>query len=188
MATMNRNANLEEINSDAFMGISYLNYQTFIQKAVLIEGIVCAVGINLLGIFVFSISRNLLLFINLIPLLLGVAFGCNYNEDLSLIQYFRLLISKPSKEYYSKPTEDLEQLHSAAQHIREEEELKKREMDKVSDEEQKKLLIKLGVGAAVVVFIFIIVLVSIKALKTEEVHHEVSMQTIRMRIYEDMRT
>lgn len=187
MATMNRNVNLEEINSDAFMGISYLNYQTFIQKVVFIGGIVCAVGINLLGIFVLNISMNILLFITLIPLLLGVAFGCNYNEDLSLVQYFRLLISKPATAYYSKPTEDLEQLHRAAQRIREEEELKKREMVKVSDEAQKKLLIKLGVGAAVVVFIFIIVLVLINAIKTEEVHHEVSSQTMKMEIYEDVR-
>lgn len=32
MASMNRNVNLEEINTDAFMGITYLNYQSLAQK------------------------------------------------------------------------------------------------------------------------------------------------------------
>lgn len=36
MASMNRNVNLEEVNTDAFMGISYLNYQSMLQKVVFI--------------------------------------------------------------------------------------------------------------------------------------------------------
>ena len=40
MASMNRNVNLEEVNTDAFMGISYLNYQSMLQKVVFIGGIV----------------------------------------------------------------------------------------------------------------------------------------------------
>lgn len=173
MATMNRNVNLEEINSDAFMGISYLNHQSILQKAVFIGGIVCAVGINLLGSFVWNININLTLALTLAPLLIGVAFGCNYNEDLPLVKYFKLLVSKPSKAYYSRPTEDLEQLHKSAERIREEEAVLRRQQEKASDEAQKKLLLKLGAFALAAVVALIAALALIKNLKTDEIHHTV---------------
>lgn len=127
----------------------------------------------MIGTFVFNININVSIFLTLIPILIGVAFGCNYNEDLSLIRYFKLLISKPAKEYYSKPVEDLEQLHNAAARIREEEELRKRQQEKMSDEAQRKLLIKMGVGALIAIVLLVAVLVVIKVTKTEEIHHTV---------------
>lgn len=173
MASMNRNVNLEEINTDAFMGISFLNYQSLPQKVIFIGGVVAGIAINLIGTFVFNINVNVSIFLTLIPILIGVAFGCNYNEDLSLIRYFKLLISKPAKAYYSKPAEDLEQLHNAAARIREEEELRKRQQEKMSDEAQRKLLIKMGVGALIAIVLLVAVLVAIKVTKTEEIHHTV---------------
>ena len=173
MASMNRNVNLEEINTDAFMGISFLNYQSLPQKAIFIGGIVAAIAINLVGTFVFDISMNFSMFLAFIPLLIGTAFGGNYNEDLSLIQYFRLLISKPAKAYYSKPVEDLEQLHNAEMRIRKEEELRKQQQEKLSDEAQKKLLIKMGIIAAISIIIFIALVVVLKATKKNELHHTI---------------
>ncbi len=173
MASMNRNVNLEEINTDAFMGISFLNYQSLPQKAIFIGGIVAAIAINLVGTFVFDISMNFSMFLAFIPLLIGTAFGGNYNEDLSLIQYFRLLISKPAKAYYSKPVEDLEQLHNSEMRIRKEEELRKQQQEKLSDEAQKKLLIKMGIIAAISIIIFIALVVVLKATKKNELHHTI---------------
>lgn len=170
---MNRNVNLEEINTDAFMGISFLNYQSLPQKAIFIGGIVAAIAINLVGTFVFDISMNFSMFLAFIPLLIGTAFGGNYNEDLSLIQYFRLLISKPAKAYYSKPVEDLEQLHNSEMRIRKEEELRKQQQEKLSDEAQKKLLIKMGIIAAISIIIFIALVVVLKATKKNELHHTI---------------
>lgn len=172
MASMNRNVNLEEINTDAFMGISFLNYQSLPQKAIFIGGIVAAIAINLVGTFVFDISMNFSMFLAFIPLLIGTAFGGNYNEDLSLIQYFRLLISKPAKAYYSKPVEDLEQLHNSEMRIRKEE-LRKQQQEKLSDEAQKKLLIKMGIIAAISIIIFIALVVVLKATKKNELHHTI---------------
>lgn len=77
------------------------------------------------------------------------------------------MISKPSKVYYSKPVEDLEQLHKAATRIREEEEQLKKQQEKISDEAQKKLLIKLGIGSLIVIVIFIVLLITIKATNNE---------------------
>lgn len=174
MATMNRNVNLEEVNSDAFMGISYLNYQSLLQKVVFVGSIVAGVAINLVGTFVFEISINLTIILTLIPLICGVAYGCNYNEDLSLIRYFKLLISKPSKAYYSKPAEDLAQLHMAADRIKQEEKLIKQQNEKMSDEAQKKLLIRLGIFAFIAIVAVIVMVIIIKAAKTDEIHHIVS--------------
>lgn len=173
MASMNRNVNLEEINTDAFMGISYLNYQSIPQKIVFIGGVLVGIALNLIGTFILDISINVSILLNLVPLLVGVVFGCNYNEDLSLIKYMKLLISKPSKVYYSKPVEDLEQLHKAATRIREEEEQLKKQQEKISDEAQKKMLIKLGIGSLIVIVIFIVLLITIKATNKKELHHTV---------------
>ena len=126
MASMNRNVNLEEINTDALMGISYLNYQSLPQKIVFIGGIIAGVAINLIGTFIFNISINVSIFLTLIPILIGVAFGCNYNEDLSLIRYFKLLISKTGKKHIIRSQSRIwSKLHNAAARIREEEELRK---------------------------------------------------------------
>ena len=86
MASMNRNVSLEEINTDAFMGITYLNYQSLAQKVIFVGGIVVAVGGNLIGTFIFNIGVNVSVFLTFIPLLIGVMCGCNYNEDLSLVR------------------------------------------------------------------------------------------------------
>ena len=134
MASMNRNVNLEEVNTDAFMGISYLNYQSMLQKVVFIGGIVIGIAINLVGTFLLEININVTMILTLVPILSGVAFGCNFNEDLSLIKYFKLLISKPVETFYSKPAEDLEQLHQEVDRIKEEAELKQRQQEKMSDE------------------------------------------------------
>ena len=178
MATMNRNVNLEEVGTDAFMGISYLNYQSLPQKVVFIGGIVTGVAINLVGTFVLEISINMTLVFTLIPLILGVAFGCNYNEDLSLIRYFKLLISKPSKAYYSKPTEDLTQLRMAATRIKQEEELVRQQKEKMSDEAQRQLLIKLGIFAFIAVATVIVIIIVISATKTDEIHHMVELALV----------
>ena len=167
MASMNRNVNLEEVNTDAFMGISYLNHQSMLQKVVFVGGIVIGIAINLVGTFVLDISINITMILTLLPIILGVAFGCNFNEDLSLIKYFKLLVSKPA--------EDLEQLHQEADRIKEDAELKQKQQEKMSDEAQRKLLIRMGVVAVVVVVVFVAVLVGIKTMQPEELHHTVQI-------------
>jgi hypothetical protein len=176
MAQMNRNANLEEMDTDAFMGISYLKHQTLVQKIIFIVGIGTAMGINLLGTFVFDINANLTLLIAIIPLLVGVAFGCNFNEDLSIYKYVRLMVAKPSKAYFSKPEEDLVQIRREASQIRRDEEAKHKQEEKMSDEAQKKFLKKVLIGALVMIVAFVIALLIAVSLKnTEELHHTVAL-------------
>ncbi len=174
MAIMNRNVNLEEINTDAFMGISYLNHQTLPQKVVFIAGIVVGVGLNLLNSFVWNMSPFISLALTLVPLLLGIAFGCNYNEDLTLIKYFSLIVSNPVKHYTSKPQEDLEQLRKKAEDIKREEEEKKAKAAQISDEAQRRLLKTMLIVGILFIVGIIVAVVIINSLKVEEIHHTVS--------------
>ena len=94
MATMNRNINLEQINSDAFLGIPFLNYQTPIQKMEFWGAIVIAVIWNFVGNFFLHINPALIVLFTILFVLIGAAFGCNFNQDLSLIKYIYLNRSK----------------------------------------------------------------------------------------------
>lgn len=180
MASMNRNLNLEEINSDAFMGIPFLKYQSILQKALFVGSMVASVVILLVGVFAFDINVNILVVICLIPLGIGVAFGCNYNQDLSLIKYLRLVLFKPSTKFVTKPTEDIEQIQHSAARIRQEEEARLAKERQSSPEEQKKLLIRLVIGVSVVGSLIVLILILSSALKKEEVHHTVESVTMEI--------
>lgn len=173
MATMNRNVNLEEINSDAFMGIPFLNYQTVFQKGIFIGSIIVGIGLCFVSIFFLDLGANVAVLLTLLPLIPGIAFGCNYNQDLSLLKYLKLILFKPSNILYSKSTEDLLQLRNAADRIKQEEELKQREAQKASPEQQRKLLLKLIIGI-IAFFIFMAVIIFIiMQTKTDSIHHTV---------------
>lgn len=171
MATMNRNVNLEEINSDAFLGIPFLNYQTPVQKLIFWGSVIVGVLWNILATFVFHINSTVVILITIFPLLLGVLFGCNYNQDLTLIQYIVLILFKPSKVYVNKPYEDLKQIKATKERMKKEEELRLREELKASPEEQKKLLIKLLFGAGIAILLFVILLIVIASTRTDVIHH-----------------
>ena len=177
MAVMNRNPNLEEISSDAFMGIDLMKYQTMPQKIVLFVCVGLGVGVNIWGSFSGQMDLTATVFIAAIPIAIGVLFGCNYNEDLSLLQFIKLSFSNPAQILYSKSTEDLEYLRSSAERIRQEE-LKKNQTEEEEEEEHRKLLYKLLMVAGIVVFAFIILLFALSSSKTEEIHHTVSILSV----------
>lgn len=170
MATMNRNVNLEEINSDAFMGIPFLNHQTISQKVLFWGSVIIAVIWNILGTFLFHINAGIIIALTLVPLAFGVAFGCNYNQDLSLLEYLKLILFKPATVYVTKPMEDLEQIKTAAARMDREAELLEKQKE-VTPEQQRKLLIRLLTGVLVVVILFIIVLIVLIASKEYVLHH-----------------
>ena len=174
MATMNRNVNLEEVNSDAFMGIPFLNYQSTGQKIVFWGSVIISVAWNVLGTFLFHINANIIIFSTLIPLTIGVLFGCNYNQDLSLIDYIKLILFRPSVAFVTKPTEDMEQLKLEIIRIDKEEELKAKQK-KVTAESQQRLLIRFLVGALIVVILFIIFLIVLASSNNEVLHHIIEM-------------
>lgn len=173
MASMNRNLSLEEVNSDAFMGIPFLNHQTVLQKIIFWGCVLLCAAINLMGNFMFQLNVSVTGFITLLPLLPGIAFGCNYNEDLTVIRYIILLLSKPSKTYVSKPTEDIAELHKMQEQLCMEE--RTQGDNQVTQASQRKLLLKLITGISIGIIVLIILLAIINNSKeVDEVHHTLS--------------
>lgn len=168
---MNRNLNLEEVNSDAFMGIPFLNHQTVLQKMVFWGCVLLCIVVNLLGNFLFQLSVSIIGMLTLLPLFPGVAFGCNYNEDLTIIRYIVLLLSKPSKTYDSMSTEDIAELNNVQKRLEE----KMQEQNEVTRDSQRKLLTKLiaGIVVGIVATVILLLLIS-NSKETKEVHHTVS--------------
>ncbi len=157
MATMNRNVNLEEINSEAFMGIPYLNYQSMGQKAVFWGSVCVGIGINLLGTFRWHISSMAAMCLMMAPLLAGVALGCNYNQDMSLLSFFLLLILKPKELYLHKPCTGVPHVMGyMAECERADSERAARES--VTQEQRRKSLIRLIAAAVAIVAVFCILL------------------------------
>ena len=77
MAQMNRNVNLEEIDSDALFGIDALKNQSILQKIVFFGCLIIGVLLNVLLPLFFETPRILCVVLFLGLLLIGVAFGCN---------------------------------------------------------------------------------------------------------------
>lgn len=175
MAAMKRNVNLEEIDTDSFMGISYLKNQSSVQKFIFIMGVIMSIAVDIVGTTLLEFSMGITLIVGFIPLIVSVAFGCNYNEDFSLIEYIMLLTSSPTKVYFSKPYEDLEHLRNSAERIRQEEELIESEKKKASDEEQHKLLVRVAIAFTVFVLVIIATIICVKIFNTTDTHHVVSM-------------
>lgn len=182
MASMNRNLNLEEVNTDAFMGIPFLKYQTFAQKALFVISLIASVVILLIGVFAFEINVNLLILLTLLPMGFGIAFGCNYNQDLSLIKYLQLVLFKPSVKLVTRPTEDIEQIRNSANRIRQEEELRRRKEQQASPAEQKKRFLKLMLILAVAAAALLSFVIVTKSLRHEEIHHTVEQINIEAEV------
>lgn len=170
MATMNRNENLEEINSDALLGIPYLNYQTAGQKLFFFGSLLVSIVIMLIGSFIWKIGSGILALIILIPLGIGVLFGCNYNQDLSLIKYIILRLTNKKTTLTSQPMEDFLSNKNEIVATAQEDEV---DLDLLK-EQQKVLLRKVVIGVAIAIISVIIAIVIIFATKeSDSMHHEV---------------
>ena len=108
MATMNRNLNLEEVDSDGFMGFDFFKYQTVKQKIIFCVFAVAGIG-TLLTINLRLIPLpNMLGTIGMFMFIaIGVLFGCNANKDYSLWQYIKLKFFGKEQLLLFKSTEDI---------------------------------------------------------------------------------
>jgi len=142
MAQMNRNVNLEEIDSDALFGIDALKNQTIFQKLVFFGAVIAGVLLNVLLPLFFETPRILCVFLFLVLLMIGVAFGCNYTEEMTYGKYLYFFFCKPEKTLLYRSTEDVKEIKQKALQIEKEEEMLLRMKQKADPKEQKRLLIK----------------------------------------------
>ena len=142
MAQMNRNVNLEEIDSDALFGINALKNQNILQKIVFFGCLIIGVLLNVLLPLFFETPRILCVVLFLGLLLIGVAFGCNYTEDMTYGKYMFYFFFKPTVPLDYKSTEDVGEIRKKALELKREEELLLRQSKQADPAAQRKLLIK----------------------------------------------
>ncbi len=175
MAQMNRNVNLEEIDSDALFGIDALKNQSILQKIVFWGSVLGGVLINVLLPLYFEVSNLICVFLFLGVLLIGISFGCNYTEDMTYGRYLFYFFFKPTTMLFYQSTEDVERIREKSLELKREEELLIRRKQQADPREQRKLLLK------VIVFVILLV-ISIGAAfayseikEKDNLHHKVEM-------------
>ena len=173
MAQMNRNVNLEEIDSDALFGIDALKNQTILQKIVFFGSVIAGVLLNVLLPLYCNTPRIacILLFLGL--LLIGVAFGCNYTEDMTYGKYLYCFFFKPSTTLFYVSTEDAEKVREKAVALKKEEDMKLRKQQQADPVAQKKLLIILVLFVVVIAITIGSVFIYKGINKDKNLHHEV---------------
>ena len=175
MAQMNRNVNLEEIDSDALLGIDALKNQTMLQKIIFFGCVLCGVVANVALPLLYETPTVVCVFIFLAFLLVGVAFGCNYTEDMTYGQFFYRFFFKPTKVLLYESTEDKSWTKKRIESLRREEEEKLNRQKAADPVEQRKLLMKL-IYFVIAMVVLIAGVFIYSGTREEEKHHTVTIE------------
>ena len=176
MAQMNRNVNLEEIDSDALFGIEALKNQTLVQKIVFFGSVILGVLANVLLPLYYQTPTIVCIVIFMAFLLVGVAFGCNYTEDMTYGRYLYYFFFKPTKPLAYESTEDVIKIRQKAEEIKREEEMLLRMKQQANPEEQRKLLTKVILFIVILVVVIGAVFVYAGMKEDSNIHHTVSVE------------
>ena len=120
MAQMERNVNLEEIDADALFGIDALKGQSILQKLIFFCCLLTGIVANVCMPMFLHTPRVVCVFIFLGCILVGIAFGCNYTEDLTYGKYLYCYFFKPVKTLRYESTEDIELIKKRAEELKKE--------------------------------------------------------------------
>ena len=176
MAQMERNVNLEEIDADALFGIDALKGQSILQKLIFFCCLLTGIVANVCMPMFLHTPRVVCVFIFLGCILVGIAFGCNYTEDLTYVKYLYCYFFKPVKTLRYESTEDIELIKKRAEELKKEEDLLLKRERNANPREQRKLLVRLLVFVLVIAILLLSALVYVKAVKPKSYHHEVIME------------
>lgn len=176
MAQMERNVNLEEIDADALFGIDALKGQSILQKLIFFCCLLAGIIANVCMPMFLHTPRVVCVFIFLGCILVGIAFGCNYTEDLTYGKYLYCYFFKPVKTLRYESTEDIELIKKRAEELKKEEDLLLKKERNANPREQRKLLVRLLVFVLVMAILLLSALVYVKTVKPKSYHHEVIME------------
>lgn len=176
MAQMERNVNLEEIDADALFGIDALKGQSFLQKLIFFCCLLTGIVANVCMPMFLHTPRVVCVFIFLGCILVGIAFGCNYTEDLTYGKYLYCYFFKPVKTLRYESTEDIELIKKRAEELKKEEDLLLKRERNANPRDQRKLLVRLLAFVLIMVILLLSALVYVKAVKPKSYHHEVIME------------
>ena len=176
MAQMERNVNLEEIDADALFGIDALKGQSILQKLIFFCCLLAGIVANVCMPMFLHTPRVVCVFLFLGCILVGIAFGCNYTEDLTYGKYLYCYFFKPVKTLRYESTEDIELIKKRAEELKSEEDLLLKRERNANPREQRKLLVRLLAFVLIMVILLLSALVYVKAVKPKSYHHEVIME------------
>lgn len=118
MAQMERNVNLEEIDSDALFGIDALKGQSILQKIIFFTCLGAGIVANVCMPMFLGTPRVVCIFIFLGLILIGIAFGCNYTQDMTYGKYMYCYFFKPVKTLRYESTEDIGRIKKKAEELK----------------------------------------------------------------------
>lgn len=184
MVSLNRNFNIEEVDTRLF-NIGILKYQTIPQKIILYGGIITGIALNVILPYTAHTPTivNTLIFLAIAGV--GILFGGNYNQDMSLIKYLLYRMSKTSDFVEPGSTESVEYLKQNSIQIEAEE--RKKAMALMSrDPAASKRMLKMLITLLIVIFAGIGGLAVLFAWKTSQkpvetiTHHTAKVETVEL--------
>ncbi len=173
MAQMERNVNLEEIDTDALFGIDALKGQSLLQKIIFFTCLLLGILANVFMPMFLGTPRAVCIFIFLGLILTGIAFGCNYTQDLTYGKYICCFLFRKPKVLKYESSEDIGNIKKRALELKREEEMLLKRERAADPKAQKRLLIKLIVFLTVMVIAVISALVYVKTMRKTSYHHKV---------------
>ena len=172
---VDRNVNLEEIGSEAFLGVPFLEHQTLGQKIILGVSVLTGMGMFFVSSFLLHLNNNLAALTVFLPIILGVLFGGNYNQDFSLARYFLLKITKPFTKLSLTSTEDIGEINLKLADVKRQNQ-EVLEHTEMTEEDKKRSIMKLVLILGLLAVVLIAGLVVVPKLlpeKAPELHHTV---------------
>lgn len=173
MAQMERNVNLEEIDSDTLFGIDALKGQSILQKLIFFTCLLVGIVANVCLPMFFHTPRAVCVFLFLGLIMIGIAFGCNYTEDLTYGKYLYCYFFKPVKMLRYESTEDIGHMKEKAKELNRQEEMLLRKEKNANPKAQRKLLMKLLAFVLAMMLMVAGALVYVNQIKEKSYHHEV---------------
>ncbi len=147
MAQMDRNLNLEELNTDTPFGIEALRWQSIGQKAVFWGSLLLGIAVNIVLPMVFHLPRILAAAIFLVLLAIGVGAGCNYAPGMTYGRYaYCCVFGKPQVLTY-RSTQDPALIQAPEKQNKQEDGMEEEE----NREQSRKTLAKLVIFILVVI-------------------------------------
>ncbi len=165
-----RNTNLEEIDSDALFGITYLAHQTVSQKVIFFGCVTIATVVFIGSQFLFDVPFIIALFIEILFGGIGFLFGANQCEYLSIAQYLKLIFFKPVKYAKFASSEDIGLMKEAVERERVNAlKLEKEQIEATAEGQRRMLMMVIFIIIGAIIFVF--VLKGIGAYKANKIEH-----------------
>lgn len=108
MPSLNRNVNLEEIKTSPVLETDFIKYASRSQLFLLIGSFGLSILLMLYNSFIIDDNSAISTFIAMVPIIIGILFGCQYTPEIPLYKYIYLYAFPRKKTLYKMSTEDMQ--------------------------------------------------------------------------------